>query len=371
MGVKKSLNFGGINSADYGVWITGSGTFSSPERDVEYVSVPGRNGDLIIDNNRWNNIEVTYPANIQSDFDTKIQAFRAAMGRKRGYQRLEDNYHLDEYRMASFTLGIQPETTPLNRGGEFDLVFNCKPQRFLKSGDIPLQFLPIVPSASTLYTAYIPVNDDSVEFVVRCLESDTLTVTVKTYDENKDEIGGTQYTCEDGDSNTFSFTASDEFWRIIVTGQSDIDAININIKTTTIYNGEALSLNALFGRTFWIQNPTGYATQPMIEVYNGSLSAMTISNYDESGTREEYYQFHIASTGVNRFYMDCDTQYVYDDSKNNLTDKLTITTAESAIGEALVFPQLGEDKIKLYTSLTYGTVTGLGLVNIYPHWWRL
>lgn len=369
MGVRKSLNFGGINSADYGVWITGSGTFSSPERDVEYVSVPGRNGDLIIDNNRWNNIEVTYPANIPNGFDAKIQAFRAAMGRKRGYQRLEDDYHLDEYRMASFTLGIQPETIPLNRGGEFDLVFNCKPQRFLKSGDIPLQFMPVHPVSSTLYTGYVPVNDDTLEFTVRCPEDDTLSVTVMTYDEDKEEIGGIPYSCGDGDTNTFTFTAADKFWRIIVTGQDDIDALNIEIKTTTIYNGSPLSINALFGRAFWIQNPTGYACKPMIEVYNGSLSTMTISNYNEGGIREEYYQFGVSSTSADHFFIDCDTQYVYDDAKNNLTNKLTITTAESDIGKALVFPQLGEEKIKLYTSLS--VVGGIGLINIYPHWWRL
>lgn len=40
--------------------ISGYGTYGAPERDVEAVAVPGRNGDLIFDNGRFTNAEVYY-----------------------------------------------------------------------------------------------------------------------------------------------------------------------------------------------------------------------------------------------------------------------------------------------------------------------
>ena len=43
--------------------------------------------------------------------------------------------------------------------------------------------------------------------------------------------------------------------------------------------------------------------------------------------------------------------------------------AESAIGEGLTFPQLGEGEIVFYSY--YSVDNGLGLVNIYPNWWKL
>lgn len=133
------IQFDDINSKNYGVYVTGSAAFNSPSRDVEMVTVPGRNGDLILDNGRFNNIEVTYPAGTfgsdETDFRTKMRDFRNALASKKGYQRLTDSYNPDEYRMATFVNAIEAEPVGHNIAAEFDLVFNCKPQRFLTSGE--------------------------------------------------------------------------------------------------------------------------------------------------------------------------------------------------------------------------------------------
>ena len=55
-------------SLDYGLYITGSGAFNAPERDVETVEVPGRNGNLIIDRGRFKNVVQSYKAFIHKDF---------------------------------------------------------------------------------------------------------------------------------------------------------------------------------------------------------------------------------------------------------------------------------------------------------------
>ena len=364
-----SFIFGDVNSVNYGVWLTGSGTFSAPERDVEMVPVPGRNGDLIIDNGRWNNITVTYPANIPHGFDDKFSAFRSAMCRQRGYQRLEDTYHPDEYRLASFSDGFIPETIPLNRGGEFDIVFNCKPQRFLKAGDKPIQLMPTRSVASTAYSHLIPANGD-ISFTVHCPDDDGFLLNINEYDENGDDTGGAAFSVNNGDSHTVVLDEGAVKWQIDISGFNDLDKINIEIKTSTIYNGEPMEINAIFGRKFDFRNPTGYKTKPLIEVFESALSKFSISNYI-GDVRDEYFDMNVSATGVSHFYIDCDLQYLYDNSRNNLTNKLSITTAESAIGEALVFPELGEELISIYMYYNIITTGALGLVNLYPRWWKL
>lgn len=137
-----SLKFGDVESSEYGIYITGSAVFNAPERDVEFVSVPGRNGDVVIDNGKFNNITISYPAGVFGDspeqFAEKISAFRNALLSQRGYQRLSDTYHPDEYRMGVFVASIEVEPTAKNRAGEFKLEFNCKPQRWLTSGEVAI-----------------------------------------------------------------------------------------------------------------------------------------------------------------------------------------------------------------------------------------
>ena len=134
------LVFNGKSTRDFGVWISGLGTWGAPERDVEHVEVPGRNGDLTFDNGRFKNITVPYEAFIPRRFDECFGAFRAFLVSSAGYHRLEDDYHPDEYRMAEYYEAIEPDVGTLNRSGKFTLSFYCKPQRFLKSGEKAVTF---------------------------------------------------------------------------------------------------------------------------------------------------------------------------------------------------------------------------------------
>ena len=129
------LTYDGKNLRDYGVYVNGTYTFSSPERSIERVVIPGRSGTLTIDNQRYENIEVSYEAFIVRNFQDNIEGLRNWLGTAAGYRRLEETYHPDEYRMARFVSGLSVEATPLLREGRFTMVFDCMPQRFLKSGE--------------------------------------------------------------------------------------------------------------------------------------------------------------------------------------------------------------------------------------------
>lgn len=136
--IYKALSFDNVSSRGYGVYITGEAVYDAPERAIEMVSIPGRNGAVALDMGRFENIEVTYPAGIFADnetqFATAISNFRNLLCSKRGYRRLADEYHPNEYRMAIYKSGLEVDPAQL-RAGEFNITFECKPQRFLLSGE--------------------------------------------------------------------------------------------------------------------------------------------------------------------------------------------------------------------------------------------
>lgn len=140
----KKFWFDGECSATYGLMASGSGTYNAPERDIENISVPGRNGDLLIDNGRFKNIPVSYPISICQDFARNADEARAWLLCKAGYRRLEDEYNPDIFRMATFKGPINFDVQFLSRAGDATLTFDCKPQRFLVEGEAARQFL--VPS---------------------------------------------------------------------------------------------------------------------------------------------------------------------------------------------------------------------------------
>ena len=134
----KALTFDGESSRDYGLYITGEGVYNAPEREVEMVTIPGRNGAFALDRGRFENIAVTYPAGIYADtpeeFADAISEARNWLTSKRGYVRISDDYNPDEYRLAVYKSGLDVKAETL-RAGEFDLEFEAMPQRWLTSGE--------------------------------------------------------------------------------------------------------------------------------------------------------------------------------------------------------------------------------------------
>lgn len=139
MALFNSLTFDGVNSLNSGIYITGEAVYNAPQRQVNMVTVPGRNGTLAIDQGRFENIEVTYPAGCfadnQSDFADKVMDFRNELASRFGYKRLVDTYHPDEFRLGTYSAGLEVGAVGFHNAGEFEIVFDCKPQRFLTSGE--------------------------------------------------------------------------------------------------------------------------------------------------------------------------------------------------------------------------------------------
>ena len=136
----KTFTFDQVVSSDYGVGISGDGVFNAPEKVYTMQEIPGRNGDLAVYENRFANITVKYPAFVTKNFKANIQGLRNALLAKTGYKRLTDTYHADEFRLGIYAGGLDVDPGYNNLTGKFDIEFNCKPQRFLTSGETAQTF---------------------------------------------------------------------------------------------------------------------------------------------------------------------------------------------------------------------------------------
>lgn len=123
--------------------------FPSPSRDYDLVNVPGKNGDMIFDKGRYNSVEIVIECFIVGDFLTYFDAMRGFLMADVAYHRLVDSVYPDEFRMACVRNVEAKQKTP--GGGTVEITMTCMPQRFLKSGELPVSFTDSSKSQQTIY----------------------------------------------------------------------------------------------------------------------------------------------------------------------------------------------------------------------------
>ncbi len=128
------------DSRNYGVYISGQAVFDAPARRGEQIRIPGRNGDLHLDEGSFDDIQVTYPAFIVRGFDNNIERLRNMLLSRKGFRKLYDSYHDDEYRLARYASGMEVKPTAMLKEGSFYITFDCHPQRYLVAGQTKQTF---------------------------------------------------------------------------------------------------------------------------------------------------------------------------------------------------------------------------------------
>lgn len=138
-----NFKFGEHSTKDFDLVIQAPPTYNFPEKDVTIEHIPGRNGDLIIDNNCWKNTERTYSvASIfrpGTDFIANSERLIKWLTSTKGYHRLEDSYDPNVYRMAQYR-SSGSLTNYYDQATALNITFECKPQRYLKNGEIAVDF---------------------------------------------------------------------------------------------------------------------------------------------------------------------------------------------------------------------------------------
>lgn len=130
----------GIDARSAGIQLQAPIEFSEAVPVVEAQTIPGRNGDLIWKTGSYENRSGSASCFcLQKDVEKAISsAGRFLMGKK-GYRRLETSDDPDHYWMARVENSPQIAMR-LRTLAPFDIGFDCKPQRFLKSGENPVVF---------------------------------------------------------------------------------------------------------------------------------------------------------------------------------------------------------------------------------------
>lgn len=396
-----NLIYGGINSGDYKVYITNAGLYRSPAKRYKKHEIPGRNGYLLEDTGTYENVNVTYPLCVYEDCDNNLQAFLAAMRRKKGYQKIEDTFHPEYYRMGAFLEEFEPKrVTNDAEMGNGSIDFDCLPQKYLKSGD---EQICIIDGIFTYVSN--PLIEDAeadTEYLGAGYLTKPIDNVIKVHIHNECEEEAQSYIISyDASNNATSvfFEPEEGSWNYISPGDHDYVVtlpsnsvrwyvfIRASYNTKTLGNtyfeleyemlafGDERSINAILAKSVEITNPTGFVSKPLIEYFVYDTSDIKITNIDDE-EETEFYELAIDMTRETNkhIYIDCDQQYAYNSNGKNVSSAISIITAEHADGKSLVFPEFGSDKIKieLHENGTASSRRGNdAMIFISPKWWTV
>lgn len=127
-----SFTFGEHSTTEFGLIISKKKIYSTPARNVSFLSVPGRCGDVISDDGSYPNIEVSYTVGCKN-IGSQLENIASWLSQP-GYLKLSDTYMPNFFRLAANVSGQSWDEQLLNFG-EATLTFNCKPFRYLVSGE--------------------------------------------------------------------------------------------------------------------------------------------------------------------------------------------------------------------------------------------
>lgn len=130
----------GIDAGSVGIRLQEPVVFSKAIPVVETQTIPGRNGNLVFETGSYENrVGSASCFCLQEDVEMAIgSAGRFLMGRK-GYRRLETSDDPNHYWMARVENSPQIAMR-LRALAPFEISFDCKPQRFVKSGENAVVF---------------------------------------------------------------------------------------------------------------------------------------------------------------------------------------------------------------------------------------
>lgn len=133
------ITFNGKTSTEYRIYVEKPPKYSMAEESYEALSIPGRNGDLYYSNSKtFKNVPREYDISFYNGRETmelianRIYEF---LHTANGYARLEDTYDPNVFRLAYYVKRLDLENI-LFYAGRGKLEFSCKPQRFLKTGEV-------------------------------------------------------------------------------------------------------------------------------------------------------------------------------------------------------------------------------------------
>lgn len=126
-----SITVANMNLSAFNVFTDESETFVTPEKDYEFVEIPGLNGRLTIDNHRLKDITLPVNCFIRKNFATNYTNLMNFLLGLDGYAPIELSNDPNHVRYGLFYNSVKPDTGSFNKSGRFTLNFNCRPERYI------------------------------------------------------------------------------------------------------------------------------------------------------------------------------------------------------------------------------------------------
>ena len=325
-----NLIFNSISAEDLGLVIQAPPAYTFPSKDLSTTHVPGRNGDLILDNYCYNNVDRTYSiASVfrpGTGFIANSEKIIKWLTTPTGYCRLEDTYDPLVYRMASYSASGSLSNY-YDQATSLSITFNCKPQRYLKSGEKQVDYSgsEITIDNPTTETA-LPLI--TVSGIPQATDSDLLLMTVSNVDS------GTVYS---------SITISK-----LPDGEA---AITLDSEEQLAYyenqNGEKKDRNAYLNF-----NGTDFPK------FAAGMSKISVAKYVQSSILIEQYNNRIADD-----QLVCSAKYQpYDAIIESRQEKFAVKKYDNIklnkeeVYDAKAYLNLCDDKAESYTFKSFNTI---------------
>lgn len=139
MSGENSFTFNNAASTTYGIHVSNKSVFGAPARDVDEIKVPGRSGNLLLDNNRYENYPVKYDCYMVplTGYTTMLALTKAIkswlLASAYNYYTLTDTYNPGYFRKAAFSSQLDIVEVLL-KVGKAPITFYCKPFLYLTTG---------------------------------------------------------------------------------------------------------------------------------------------------------------------------------------------------------------------------------------------
>lgn len=132
-----TFTFDGISSATFGVYVFPTDSMvAAPARQYTEQVVPGRSGVLLMDDERYENVQHDYSVITNNNGLLNLSMLRNVLASRVGYCRLTDTFDTGHYYMAVYNQDFTPMLEWRKKDMAKALIsFYRKPQRFLLSGE--------------------------------------------------------------------------------------------------------------------------------------------------------------------------------------------------------------------------------------------
>jgi len=219
--LNKKIRFGGV---EIPAFIAAVPKRVQPTRKGTVIPIAGTNREVVEMEDAWECYDQPYTMVVgngsEDCVNSGIDAVAAVLSKK-GWQTLADDYDTTHFRLAYFKDSWEVENR-YTRLGKFDIIFRCRPERFLNSGSEAVAVLsggtitnPTAYKAKPLIhitgvnSGTLTVNGTTMSFtgIVDYLNIDCDTMNVyRLPSENRNDLMTGNFPVLDSGSNSVSFT---------------------------------------------------------------------------------------------------------------------------------------------------------------------